>query len=237
MKKAGKIVEDALKLAEESVAEGLTTMALDKIVDNYIVSCGAIPSCKNYRGYPKATCISVNEVVVHGIPSTKRLKEGDIVSVDVTASLDGYNADAARTFAVGKISDEAARLIAVTRQSFFDGVAHAKVGNRLQDISAAIQKTVEKNGFSVIRAFIGHGIGQEMHEAPDVPNFGTPGRGVRLLAGMCLAIEPMVCAGAYPVQVQGDGWTAVTKDKSLAAHYENTVAITDNGPEILTLSS
>lgn len=238
MRAACRITGETLELIEKHIRPGVSTDRLDKIARDYIVSKGATPSCLHYEGYPKSICTSVNDEVVHGIPGkSKVLSEGDIVSVDLCAGKDGYIGDAARTFAVGKISSEAQRLIDVTKASFFEGIKYAVHGARLGDVSHAIQEYVESNGFSVVRDLVGHGIGREMHEDPTVPNFGRAGRGVRLAAGMTLAIEPMVNAGDWEVGVLDDGWTVVTKDGSLAAHYENTVLITRSGCEILTLRS
>ena len=236
MRKACKITAEARALAGKMVRPGVTTEAIDKAVYDYIVGQGAKPSFLNYHGFPASTCICVNNVVVHGIPSGYVLKEGDIVTVDVGANVEGFHGDCAATFACGVISTDAQRLIDVTRDSFYAGMRKAVKGNRVSDISHAIQTYVESNGFSVVRDFIGHGIGRQLHEQPDVPNFGTPGHGPRLLPGMTLAVEPMVNIGAYDVRVLKDGWTAVTADGSLSAQYENTVLITDGEPEILTVT-
>ena len=235
MRKASQIVAETLLLIENSIKPGITTAELDRIAEEFIYKNDARPSFKGLYGFPSTLCISINEQVVHGIPGAYRLKEGDIISVDCGAVYQGYHGDAARTFPVGKISQEAQRLIEVTRESFFEGVKFAQVGNRLTDISHAIQKHVENSGFSIVRDFVGHGIGRNLHEDPEVPNFGTSGRGPRLREGMVLAIEPMVNIGSSKVQTLSDGWTVVTKDRSLSAHYENTVAILPDGPEILTL--
>lgn len=235
MRKAGKIVGDVLALLEESARPGITTEKLDRIAEEYIRKCNAIPSFKGYYGFPASICASVNEEVVHGIPSNRVLQEGDIVSIDCGAILDGYHGDAARTFAVGSISKEAENLIKVTKDSFFKGVEKAVINNRLSDISAAIQTHAESRGYSVVRDYVGHGIGTAMHEEPEVPNFGKPGRGPRLVEGMVLAIEPMINVGELYVEVLSNDWTVVTRDRKLSAHYENTVAILTNGPEILTL--
>ncbi|SEG07392.1 methionine aminopeptidase, type I [Caloramator fervidus] len=235
MKKAGRIVAELLLLLEKHVKPGVTTKELDRIAEEFIVSCGAKPSFKGYYGFPASLCTSINEQVVHGIPSDRVLQEGDIISIDCGVLLDGFHSDAARTFPVGKISKEAERLIEVTQQSFFEGLKYAIVGNRIGDISHAIQKYVEDNGFSVVRDYVGHGIGKQLHEEPPVPNFGKPGRGPKLAAGMVLAIEPMVNLGTFAVIELDDGWTVVTADRKLSAHYENTVAILENGPEILTI--
>ncbi|WP_125153941.1 type I methionyl aminopeptidase [Clostridium rectalis] len=237
MRRAGKVVGDTLAKLEEIVKPGITTRELDRIAEELILKENAKPSFKGYYGFPASICASVNNEVVHGIPNDDIvLQEGDIISVDCGAMLNGYHGDAARTFAVGNISSEAEKLIEVTKQSFFNGVEKAIIGNRLTDISSSIQQYVEKFGYSVVRDYVGHGIGRDMHEDPEVPNFGRPGRGPKLIKGMVIAIEPMVNIGAYHVEVKPNGWTVVTKDNSLSAHYENTVAILENGPEILTLS-
>ncbi|BAI81206.1 methionine aminopeptidase [Deferribacter desulfuricans SSM1] len=235
IRNACQIVKEVLEKLELYIKPGIATKDIDKFAEDIINKRSAIPSFKNYRGYPAATCVSVNEVVVHGIPSDYVLKEGDIVSVDVGAYKDGYHGDAARTYMIGNVTDKAEKLVRVTKESFFKGIEKAVVGNRLQDISHEIQKYVEDNGFNVVRDFFGHGIGRNLHEDPTIPNFGKPNRGARLRAGMVLAIEPMVVEGSYEIVTLNDGWTAVTKDGGLAAHYENTIALTDNGPEILTL--
>ncbi|MBC8061751.1 MAG: type I methionyl aminopeptidase [Clostridiaceae bacterium] len=237
MRLAGSIVRDTLLKLEEVIKPGMTTAELDKIAEDYILKCGAKPSFKGYYGFPASICTSLNSEVVHGIPSKKIfLQEGDIISVDCGALINGYNGDAARTFAVGNISKEAQKLIDVTRESFFQGVESARVGNKLTDISSRIQQYVEGFGYSVVRDYVGHGIGEQMHEDPEVPNYGRPGRGPKLLHGMVLAIEPMVNIGDYTVKVEANDWTVVTEDGSLSAHYENTVAILRDGPEILTWS-
>ena len=235
MRKAGKIVAETLLVVEKNIKPGITTAELDRIVEEFITKHGAKPSFKGLYGFPASLCISVNEQVVHGIPGRYVLKEGDIVSVDCGAMIDGYHGDAARTFAVGNISEEAQKLIEVTKESFFKGLEAAKVGNNLTDISNEIQKYIEASGFSVVRDFVGHGIGKDLHEDPEVPNFGRPGRGPKLVTGMALAIEPMVNVGSHRVKTLGDDWTVITSDKSLSAHYENTVIILPDGPEILTL--
>jgi methionyl aminopeptidase len=237
MRQAGSIVRDTLLKLEEVIKPGMTTAELDRIAEDYILKCGAKPSFKGYYGFPASICTSLNCEVVHGIPSRKIfLQEGDIISVDCGATLNGYNGDAARTFAVGNISKEAQKLIDVTRESFFQGVENAKVGNKLTDISSRIQQYVEGFGYSVVRDYVGHGIGKQMHEDPEVPNYGRPGRGPKLLHGMVLAIEPMINIGDYTVKVEANDWTVVTEDGSLSAHYENTVAILRDGSEILTWS-
>ena len=236
MREACKITAAARALAGEMVKPGVSTKAIDKAVHDFIVSQGAKPSFLHYSGYPASACISVNATVIHGIPSGYILKEGDIVSVDVGAFYKGFHGDCAATFPCGEISDEAAKLIQVTRQSFFEGLRLATQGNRVSDISHAIQTYVESNGFSVVRSFVGHGVGRQLHEEPEVPNYGKSGHGPRLLKGMTIAIEPMVNVGVYDVHVLKDGWTTVTADGKLSAHYENTVLITDGEPEILTVT-
>ena len=233
---AGRITGEALLVARENVREGMSTKELDTIIRNYIEKCGAKPSFLGYHGFPGSACISINDEVIHGIPSEKRiLREGDIVKIDVGAFYRGFHGDSARTIAVGKVSDDAQRLIEVTRSSFFAGVDAFKVGNRMGDIGSSIQTVIEAAGFSVVKRYIGHGIGREVHEAPDVPNFGTAGRGTRLCVGMALAIEPMVNIGRPDVYELADGWTVKTSDKTLSAHYENTVVLTSDGIVITTL--
>lgn len=236
MREPGKVTGKILRELEDFIKPGISTMDIDKFVEDTIRAHGMIPAFKGYGGFPGSACVSVNEEVVHGIPSKKRiLREGDIVSVDIGCIYKGYNSDAARTYGVGKISDEAQRLIDAARESFFEGLKFCKIGYRLSDVSHAIQKRVEEDGFGVIRDFVGHGIGRELHEDPQIPNYGKPGRGPRLAKGMVLAIEPMISEGTYEVEVLLDNWTAVTADGKLAAHYENTVVITDGEPELLTL--
>ena len=236
MIEAGRITGEALLIAREHVREGVSTKELDTLIRNHIEKCGAKPSFLGYSGFPASACISINDEVIHGIPSKKRiLQEGDIVKIDVGAFYKGFHGDSARTIAVGSISDEAARLIKVTRDSFFAGVAAVKNGNRMGDVGSAIQNCVEGAGFSVVKRYIGHGVGHELHESPDVPNFGTAGRGVRLSTGMTLAIEPMVNVGSEEVFEMPDGWTVKTRDGSLSAHYENTIALTSEGVIITTL--
>ena len=236
MKEAGRITGEALLLAREHVKEGVSTFELDKLIREYIERAGAKPSFLGYAGFPGSACISINDEVIHGIPSKKKiLKEGDNVKIDVGAFCGGFHGDSARTIPVGRVSAEAAKLIEVTRNSFFAGVEQMKVGNRIGDVGSAIQNCVEKEGFSVVRRYIGHGIGRELHEQPDVPNYGTAGRGTRLCAGMALAIEPMVNVGSDDVYEMGDGWTVKTADRSLSAHYENTVVLTSDGIIITTL--
>ena len=235
MREPCKILRDTLLHLESKVRVGMTTKELDKIAHDYIVSYGAKPSFLGLYGFPGSACISINDEVIHGIPSKDRiLEEGDIVKIDVGAFYKGYHGDSARTFPVGKISDEAARLIAVTKQSFYEGIGAIKIGNRIGDIGHAIDTYVRGFGFSTVRKFVGHGIGRDVHEAPDVPNFGTPGRGPRLCAGLVIAVEPMINQGTYDVQMLPDGWTVKTADRRLSAHYENTVALTEEGVINLT---
>ena len=236
MIEAGRITGEALLIAREHVREGVSTYELDKVIREYIERAGAKPSFLGYGGFPASACISINDEVIHGIPSkTRILREGDIVKIDVGACYRGYHGDSARTIAVGKISAEAQKLIDVTRESFFRGLEAVKIGNRIGDIGSAIQDHVESNGFSVVKKYIGHGIGKNVHESPDVPNFGTAGRGTRLCAGMALAIEPMVNVGKSEVKELNDGWTVKTLDGSMSAHYENTVVLTNEGVSVLTL--
>ena len=235
MAKAGRITAQAHQIVKEAIAPGITTKELDRLVEEFFKKVGAIPAFKGYRGFPASICTSVNDQVVHGIPSDDVvLQEGDILSVDIGAIYDGYFGDAAVTYPVGKISPEAEKLLSVTAEALMQGIAQAVEGNRLSDISAAIQQWVESHGFSVVRDYVGHGIGQQMHEDPQIPNFGRPGFGPRLEAGMVFALEPMVNAGTYHVKALADGWTVVTVDGSLSAHFEHTVAITPQGPRILT---
>ena len=236
MRRACKITAAARALAGEMVRPGVTTEEIDKAVHDYIVAQGAKPSFLGYGGFPASTCISVNDVVIHGIPGGYTLQEGDIVSIDVGALWKGFHGDCAATFACGRISPTAEKLISVTKQSFFEGLKFARQGYRVSDISHAVQSYVEENGFSVVRAFVGHGVGEKLHEEPQVPNYGSPGRGPRLVRGMTLAIEPMVNLGGFDVRVLKDQWTTVTADGTLSAHYENTVLITDGEPEILTVT-
>ena len=236
MKEACRISAGALQLVGDAVEPGVTTAELDALAEKYIRSQGGVPNFKNYHGYPATACISVNNEVIHGIPSGKRvLKAGDIVSVDLGAMFNGYHGDNAATFACGDVSDEAKRLMQTTKDALYEGIKAATAGSRIGDISNAVQRTVEAAGFSVVRQYVGHGIGTQLHEAPEVPNFGTAGRGIRLLPGMTLAIEPMVNAGGYDVKVLPDGWTVLTKDGSLSAHFEHTVVITPDGPKIMTV--
>lgn len=236
MREAGRITGEALLLAREHIREGVSTKELDTLIREFIERSGAKPSFLGYAGFPGSACISINDEVIHGIPSNKRiLREGDIVKIDVGAFYGGFHGDSARTIPVGKVSDEALKLIEVTRNSFFAGVEMLKTGNRIGDVGHAIQSCVEREGFSVVRRYIGHGVGRELHEQPDVPNYGTQGRGTRLCAGMTLAIEPMVNTGTEEVYEMTDGWTVKTADKGLSAHYENTVALTSEGVIITTL--
>ncbi len=234
MRTAGRIVAEVFEVIKPLIVPGITTRELDKIAAEHIKKSGAGCSFYNYGGFPGHVCISVNDEVIHGIPGKRKLCNGDVVSVDVGASIDGYHGDAARTFGVGEISPEAKKLIEVTEASFWRGMEFALPGNRLGDISANIQKVVESNGFSVVRDFVGHGIGNALHEEPEVPNYGTEGRGPRLISGMTIAIEPMVNIGTFEVNTLSDDWTVVTADGKLSAHYENTVLITKDGVEILT---
>ena len=236
MKESGRITGEALLVAQVCIREGVSTKEIDTKIREYIEKCGAKPSFLGYGGFPGSACISINDEVIHGIPSSKRfLSEGDIVKVDVGAFKNGFHGDAARTFAVGKISKEAADLIEVTKQCFFEGVSKVKPEGRLGDVGSAIQTYAEGRGYGVVRRYIGHGIGAELHESPDVPNYGTAGRGQRLVAGMAIAIEPMINIGKYEVKELSDGWTVKTADGSLSAHYENTVVITADGNILTTL--
>ncbi len=238
MRQAGRILAKTHEELEKAVRPGISTGEIDRLGEEIIRSYHCIPSFKNYNGYPASICVSVNGEVVHGIPSKKRiLREGDIVSLDAGVIYKGYHSDAARTHAVGLISPEAEKLIAVTRECFFEGIKYAKVGNHLNDISSHIQAYAEKFGYGVVRDLVGHGIGSHLHEDPEVPNFARRMRGIRLRAGMTLAVEPMINAGKPDVDWLDDGWTVVTRDGSLSAHYENTILICENGPEILSLSS
>ena len=240
MRRAGQITAGARALAGSMVRPGVTTLEIDRAVKKFIRSHGAVPSVLNFPGppgvkpFPGSACISVNDEVIHGIPSNQKLKEGDIVSVDVGAYIGGYHGDCAGTFPCGKVSEEAARLIAVTEQSFWEGMKFARFGYRVSDISHAIQEYVEANGFSIVRDYVGHGVGAELHEPPEVPNYGKPGHGPRLAPGMTIAVEPMVNQGGPAIRVMRDGWTVRTADGSLAAHYENSLLITRGDPEILT---
>lgn len=236
MKEACRISARALQLVGEAVEPGVTTAELDRLAEDYILSEGATPNFKGYNGFPSTACISINNEVIHGIPSAKRvIREGDIVSADLGAYYEGYHGDNAATFAAGQVSPEAKRLMDTTRESLYEGVKMARAGGRIGDISSAVQRYVEARGYSVVRQFVGHGVGASLHEAPEVPNFGAPGHGVRLVPGMTLAIEPMINIGSEKVKVMPDGWTVLTLDGSLSAHFEHTVAITDDGPQILTV--
>ena len=235
MREACRISAGALKIAGEAVEPGVTTAEIDEIAEKYILKEGGVPNFKNYQGYPATACISINNEVIHGIPSKRRvIKAGDIVSIDLGAKFDGYNGDNAATFACGEISDEAKRLIDTTRESLYKGIAAAVVGGRIGDIGHAVQTYAEERGFSVVREFVGHGVGTDLHESPEVPNFGTKGRGIRLMPGMTIAIEPMINSGKQNVKIMPDGWTVLTTDGSLSAHFEHTIAITPDGPQILT---
>ena len=236
MREAGKITAGARSIARQAIAAGVTTAEIDKEVYQFITKSGATPSFLNYGGFPGSACISVNEELIHGIPGKRIVRMGDIVSVDVGAKIHGFHGDCAGTYPCGEVSEETKRLIEVTRQSFFEGIKYAKAGNRLGDISAAIQEYVERHGYSIVREYVGHGIGADLHEDPSVPNYGKAGRGPRLVKGMTLAVEPMVNMGAAAIRVLDDDWTVVTRDGSLCAHYENTILITDGEPEILTMA-
>lgn len=234
MKEAGRISAGALKIAGEAVEPGVTTAEIDKIAYDYIKSQGAEPNFLGYGGFPGTACISINNQVIHGIPGSRRIKNGDIVSLDLGAKIDGYHGDNAATFAAGDVSKEALRLMETTKQSLYEGIKMAVAGNRIGDISSAVQRYVEARGYSVVRDYVGHGVGASLHEDPEVPNFGKPSHGVRLIPGMTLAIEPMVNAGRPEVRVLADKWTVETKDGSLSAHFEHSVLITSDGPVILT---
>ncbi len=236
MKEACSISAGALEVAGKAVEPGVTTAEIDRLAEEYIRRRGGEPNFKNYEGYPATACISINNEVIHGIPSEKRkLCAGDIVSIDLGAKFDGYHGDNAATFACGDVSPEAKRLMDTTRESLYEGIRAACAGGRIGDIGHAVQSYVEARGYSVVRQFVGHGVGTHLHEAPEVPNFGIPGRGIRLMPGMTIAIEPMVNAGGYDVKVQPDGWTVLTKDGSLSAHFEHTIVITADGPKIMTV--
>ncbi|TDX47816.1 type I methionyl aminopeptidase [Orenia marismortui] len=234
MKKAGKIVAETHALLAEKVAPGITTGELDRIAEEFVLSKGAKPAFKGYQGFPYTLCISINEEVVHGFPGKRVLESGDIISIDMGVIIDGYYGDSAYTLAVGQVSEKANGLLKATEESLYKGIEQAVTGNRLSDISNAVQNHAEKHGYSVVRRFVGHGIGRGLHEDPQIPNFGPAGRGPRLKEGMVLAIEPMINIGTHKVKVLDDGWTAVTTDGELSAHFEHTVAITKKGPEILT---
>ncbi len=235
MRAAGRLTAQARKLAGSLIRPGITTGEIDREVRRFIESHGGKPSFLGYGGFPASTCISVNEVVIHGIPSSRKLKEGDIVSVDVGAFLNGFHGDCAATYFCGQVSEEARKLVEVTRQSFFEGIKNARVGCRVSDVGHAVQQYVESFGYGVVRDFVGHGVGSKMHEAPEVPNFGAAGHGARFQPGMVIAVEPMVCAGDWRVRVLADKWTTVSADGSLTAHYENTILITEGEPELLTV--
>ncbi len=234
MREAGRLSALALKVGGEAVRPGVTTAEIDKAIYDFIMSQGATPSFLNLYGFPASACISVNDELIHGIPGNRVIKEGDIVSIDVGACLDGYHGDNAATFVAGTASEEAQKLLDVTKQSLYKGIEMAVVGNRIGDISNAVQTYCEERGYSVVREFVGHGIGRSVHEDPEVPNFGAAGHGPRLVNGMCIAIEPMINAGTRFVSTDSNGWTVRTKDGKLSAHFEHTIAITDNGPIILT---
>ncbi len=236
MRRAGRLTAQARALAGSMVRPGVTTHEIDRAVRRFIESHGAKPSFLGYSGFPGSACISVNEVVIHGIPGPRKLQEGDIVSIDVGAFLGGFHGDCAATYPCGQVDGEAQRLIDVTQQSFWEGIKNARRGCRVSDIGHAVQAYVEANGFSVVRDFVGHGVGAKLHEAPEVRNFGPAGHGPRLQPGMTIAVEPMVCAGGWQVKNLEGNWTTVTQDGSLAAHYENTILITEDGPEILTVT-
>ena len=235
MREAGQVLVAAVRLCREMAKPGVSTLEIDQEVETVIRKAGARPAFKGYRGFPATVCASINDEVVHGIPAAhRRLKEGDIVGLDLGAIVDGYYADAAITLPVGEVTPEVQRLLDVTRESLELAIARTRPGNRLGDISDAVQRHVEAAGFGVVRAFVGHGIGRELHEDPQIPNFGEPGKGPLLRPGMVLAIEPMVTMGSWEVKILDDGWTAVTRDGSLAAHFEHTIAVTEHGPEVLT---
>ena len=236
MREAGRILAKVHEELGRTLVPGMSTKEIDRMCEDMIRSHGCVPSFLNYQGFPASVCISINDEVVHGIPDKHRyLEEGDIVSLDTGVIWKGYQSDAARTHMIGEVSGEARKLVEVTQQSFFEGIKYAKAGNHLNDISKAIQEYAESFGFGVVRDLVGHGIGTEMHEAPEIPNFAQRRKGIRLAAGMTLAIEPMITAGRYDVVWEDDGWTVVTEDGSLASHYENTIMITDGEPEILSL--
>ncbi|MCK8816187.1 type I methionyl aminopeptidase [Natroniella sulfidigena] len=234
MRKAGQIVAQTHAVLAEKIKPGITTQEIDQIAEEFIRAQGAKPAFKGYQGFPNTVCIAINEQVVHGIPSEYRLEEGDIIGLDIGAVVDGYYGDAAQTLAVGQVSQEAERLLTVTKEALFKGIEQVKVDNRISDISNAVQQHAEQAGYSVVRRFVGHGIGRNMHEEPQVPNFGSPGRGPRLKEGMVLAIEPMINVGGCEVETLDDGWTVVTCDGKLSAHFEHTVAVTESGFRILT---
>lgn len=236
MRTAGKITAGARSVARQMIAAGVTTKQIDKEVHRFIVKSGASPTFLGYGGFPASACVSVNDEIIHGIPGPRVVRDGDIVSIDVGAAIGGFTGDCAGTYPCGEVSAEAKRLIEVTRQSFFEGIKFAKPGYRVSDIGHAVQEYVESHGYSVVRAYVGHGVGADMHEDPEVPNFGAPGRGPRLVRGMTIAVEPMVNVGGYDIRVLDNDWTVVTADGSLSAHYENSILITDGEPEILTMA-
>lgn len=235
MRIASRIVAKTFQVLESAIRPGVTTGELDKLAEGFIKSQGAIPSFKGYRGFTAAICTSVNEEVIHGIPGLRKLRDGDIISIDIGAFKNGYHGDAARTYAVGNISQDMQKLIDVTKQSFFEGMRFARSGRHLYEISSGIQQYVESHGFSVVRDYVGHGVGRALHEKPDIPNYKPPSRGVKLYKGMSLAVEPMVNMGTYEIDVKKDNWTVVTRDGKYSAHYENTLIITDGEPELLTI--
>jgi methionyl aminopeptidase len=234
MRQAGRIVAEVLALVESELRPGVTTAHLDAIAERHIRAAGATPSFKGYHGYPASLCISIDDEVVHGIPGDRVIREGQIVSIDAGAIVDGWHGDAARTFVVGEPSPEVARLVETTRLAMMAGIAAARPGNRIGDISGAIEDAARPGGYGIVRQFVGHGIGTEMHQDPQVPNYRSGARGMELVPGICLAIEPMLTLGTHEVEIRPDGWTVVTRDGSLAAHFEHSIAVTDNGPEILT---
>ncbi|SFS84375.1 type I methionyl aminopeptidase [Marininema halotolerans] len=234
MRAAGRIVAQTHELLKDAIRPGITTKELDRIAENFIVKNKAIPSFKGYNGFKGSVCTSVNEELVHGIPGDRRLNDGDIISIDIGACLNGYHGDSAWTYPVGQVSETASRLLEVTEESLYKGLAEAKPGNRIGDISHAVQLLAENAGFSIVREYVGHGIGQELHEEPSIPNYGLPGKGPRLKPGMTLAVEPMVNVGTRYVRTLADNWTVVTQDGSLCAHFEHTIAITEDGHEVLT---
>jgi len=234
LREAGHIVAATLQKVREAAVVDITTLELDRIAEEYIRSCGAVPAFKGYQGFPGTLCTSVNEAVVHGIPGLRKLKHGDIVSIDCGAVINGYNGDAAITLAIGELDADVQQLLDVTEESLYKGIAQALVGNRLSDISHAVQVHAESYGYGVVRDLVGHGIGRNMHEDPQIPNYGIPGRGPRLKSGMALAIEPMINLGTYEVETLDDGWTVVTRDAKRSAHFEHTIIITEQGPQILT---
>ena len=236
MRKAGKITAGARTIARQAIRDGVTTEQIDQEVYNYITKSGATPSFLHYGGFPASACISVNEELIHGIPGPRVIRTGDIVSVDVGAKIHGFHGDCAGTYPCGEVSEEAKELMRVTRESFFVGIKYAKAGNRLGDIGAAIQEYVERHGYSIVREYVGHGVGADLHEAPEVPNYGRAGHGPRLVKGMTIAVEPMVNASGAAIRVLDNDWTVVTVDGRLCAHYENTICITDGEPEILTMA-